>query len=166
VKAPSAGTYRFDIGYGGNLGQIAGLDYDLASGKRQTAPAPGSPIGKGLTFFGNLQGLTQSPAYIYIPKGTKSVDLEVYDGMNAKTLVLYKGLPKAGANVPTRDVDISKRGTHRVKLEPGEDGTIAAIKGNGFAFPFLYSVPQYWAKSPGELLVPRAIAEADGLVGK
>jgi len=39
------------------------------------------------------------------------------------------------------------------------------IQSNGFAFSFLYSVPLYWAKSASQLLVPRAIAEADGLTG-
>ena len=52
---------------------------------------------------------------------------------------------------------------YTVVLEPGEDGTLAKISGNGFAFPLLYSVPSYWAKCPAELVVPRAIAEADGL---
>jgi hypothetical protein len=65
--------------------------------------------------------------------------------------------------MPSRTVDISRRGTHRVTLEPGEDGNLAKIGGNGFAFPLLYSVPSYWAKCPAELLVPRAIAEADSL---
>jgi len=30
-------------------------------------------------------------------------------------------------------------------------------------FPYLYSVPMLWAKSPPALLVPRKIAESDGL---
>jgi hypothetical protein len=40
---------------------------------------------------------------------------------------------------------------------------VAQIAGNGFSFPLLYSVPQVWAKCPAELMVPRAVAAADGL---
>ena len=43
------------------------------------------------------------------------------------------------------------------------DGSLAMIQGDNFFFPFVYSVPTLWAKSPGALLVPRGIAEADGL---
>ena len=32
-----------------------------------------------LTFLSNVAGLTQDPAWVYIPKGTKSLDLEVWD---------------------------------------------------------------------------------------
>jgi hypothetical protein len=63
----------------------------------------------------------------------------------------------------SRKVDISKMGTYNIALNPGEDGTVAMIQGNGLGFPFLYSIPSLWAKSPGALLVPRGIAKADGL---
>jgi hypothetical protein len=84
----------------------------------------------------------------------------VWDGYNHKKVTLYQGM----SSKVSRQVDISKRGTHTIALKPGEDGCLARIEGNGFAFPFLYSVPSLWATSPAELLVPRAIAEADGLL--
>ena len=53
------------------------------------------------------------------------------------------------------------------ETKPGEDGNIAQITaGRNSQFPYLYSVPQLWAKTPSALLVPRAIAEADGLTPK
>lgn len=65
--------------------------------------------------------------------------------------------------MPSRSIDISRRGTHRIPLEPGEDGSLARISGNGFACTLLYSVPSLWSKCPAELLIPRAIAQADDL---
>jgi hypothetical protein len=65
--------------------------------------------------------------------------------------------------IKSRTIDIDRRGTHRITLEPGEDVQLAQISGNGFAFPLRYSVPNLWSNCPAELLVPRVIAEADGL---
>ena len=154
LKAPRPGAYRFSTGYGGNLAQLSSLACDPATGKYASALP--------FTYFNTAEGLTQSPAYLYIPKGTKSVDLEVWDQYGLKTLVLYTGLPAAGMK-ESRKVDITKMGTHNIVLNPGEDGTVAMIQGNGFAFPYMYSIPLLWAKSPGALLAPRGIAKADGL---
>ena len=115
-----------------------------------------------MTFAERPRGLTQDPTYFYIPQGTKSLDLEVWDAHNRKTIQLYKGTSEKGL-IKSRDVDVSRRGTHRIELQPGEAGNLARVSGNGFAFPLLYSVPQLWAKCPAELLVPRRVATADGL---
>ncbi len=154
VEAPAAGTYRFEVGRAGLSAMLAPLDLDPATGRAASST--------GLCFNEPIAGHTQTAAYFYIPKGLKQLDLEVYDAHNRKTLTLYQGFPPSRPTA-SRTVDVSARATHRVELQPGEDGTIAHFTGNGFAFPFLYSVPNIWAKSPQELLVPRAIAQADGL---
>jgi len=155
LAAPQTGTYRLEVGRGGFLALLAGLSYDTAKGEFSSRTPH--------TYSTRLNGLTQDPVWIYLPKGTKSLDLEVWDGFNRKQLQLYRGMNEKGL-IRTRDVDISSRGTHRVTLEAGEDGNLARISGNGFAFPLLYSVPCLWAKCPAELVIPRAIAEADGLI--
>lgn len=152
--APQPGTYRVEVGYGGNLAQLTTLGYDINTGQYSGA--------RGHTYFSTLEGLTQSGVYLYIPKGTKSFDMEVWDTYGVKSLVLHTGLPATGLT-RTRTVDVGKRGTHTVALNPGEDGSIALLQGNGFSFPYLYSVPMLWAKSPSALLVPRAVAHIDGL---
>lgn len=152
--APRAGTYRFRFSRGGDLCNITSLGFDPVAGKAGQAT--------GFTFNVMARGHTQSPSYFYIPKGTRSLDFEIWDPHGGKTLVLHKGLPADGAAVARR-IDVSTRGPHVIPLEPGEDGTVAALHSNGFAFPYLYSIPVLWAKSPGALLVPRAIAQADGL---
>lgn len=152
--ASRSGTYRFEVGRGGFLALLGSLGYDVSANVYGTRPP--------FTFLSRAFGLTQDPVYIYLPKGTTSLDLEVWDSYNRKTLQLYSGMTEKGLT-PSREVDISRRGTHRVPLEPQETGQIARISGNGFAFPLLYSVPSYWAKCPAELVIPRGIAEADGL---
>ncbi|MBI1313573.1 hypothetical protein GC176_19960 [bacterium] len=153
--ASRPGTYRIEVGRGGFLATLGSLGYDVARSEFSKR----SPH----TYLSRAFGLTQDPVYIYLPKGTRSLDLEVWDAYNRKQVQLYRGL-KDGRLVPSRQVDVSSRGTHRVPLEPEETGTLAQISGNGFAFPLLYSVPSYWAKCPAELVIPRAIAEADGLL--
>ncbi|MCM8816936.1 MAG: hypothetical protein NC913_05435 [Candidatus Omnitrophica bacterium] len=154
IKATRPGTYKFILGYGGNLACLTTPYFDVQTGKYSRFHPH--------TYFLNQDGLTQSPVYFYIPKGTKTLDLEVFDTYNHKILTLYTGLfPTDPSKI--RKVDISKQGTYTIKLNPGEDGTIARIEGNGFSFPYFYSIPQLWAKSPGSLVVPRAIAQADGL---
>jgi len=155
-KAPRRGTYRFDIGHGGNDSPLSSLDFDIQADKYT-----GNAL-HGFTMNNTPDSVTQSPVYIYLPKGTKTLDLEVWDAFGSKTVTFYKGLPAKGLS-KLRTEDISAMGTHTVALQPGEDGTVAMIAGNGFAFPYLYSVPLLWAKSPCVLLVPRGIAKADGL---
>ncbi len=154
LKAPRPGTYRFDIGPGGNLANLGSPAYDPSSGKYSGTV--------GFTYFTEATGFTQSPVYFYIPKATKSLDLEVWDHRNGKYIQLYRGLP-VDSPTPSRRIDVSAMGTYTIDLEPDEDGTVASITGNLFAFPYFYSVPTFWAKSPTALLVPRGIAEADGL---
>jgi hypothetical protein len=142
------------VGRGGNLATLTDLGWN-PSDDTHTG-------GYSLTFEGNAEGHTQSPSYIYIPKGTPRLDLEIWDSAGHKTLTLHNSLPPTRANL-SRKVDISQRQTHRIELKPEETGTIAEFSGNGFSFPYLYSVPTLWSKAPGLLLAPRAIAEADGL---
>jgi hypothetical protein len=150
-----AGTYRIFIDDGSYSSHLTSLDYDLESRSY-------SGESHGFTFSDNLDGHTQSPVFVYVPKETKSLDLEVWDENGKKQVAFYTGLPSTEL-IKTRTVEIGKRGTHVIELEAGEDGSLISISGSGFYFPYLYSIPQLWAKTPSALLVPRSIAEADGL---
>ncbi|MCA9176536.1 MAG: hypothetical protein KDB14_18740 [Planctomycetales bacterium] len=154
MQATRPGTYRFEVGAGGLLADLGSLAYDAGRNEfpRRTAH----------TYTSRTRGLTQDAAFFYIPKGTRSLDLEVWDSFQRKQLQLYTAVTARGLS-GSRAVDISARGTHRVALKPEETGMLASISGNGFAFPVLYSVPSLWAKCPAELAIPRAIAQADGL---
>ena len=154
LPAPGPGVYRFDVGRGGRLANLASLGYDSIAGTYASSlPFSYSDV---------TSGLTQSPVWFYLPKGTKRLDFEIHDTHGGKTLVLHTGLPASGLKA-SRQLDVSRMGTHTVDLEPGEAGSLAMLRSNGFAFPYMYSIYPLWAKSPAALLVPRAIAEADGL---
>jgi len=157
TNAPRPGVYRFDLGSSPASGlSLTTLDFDADTGKFRGE-------GHSQTFFGTASGTTQSGIYFYIPKGTANVDLDVWtQSKTPPTLTLHTGLPAAGMK-PTRTVPLDRFGANRVTLQAGEAGSFGLIEQNGFAVPYFFSVPGYWAKSPSLLLVPRAIAEADGL---
>jgi hypothetical protein len=159
MPATRPGVYRFTIAGAGSDTHLAGLNYDVAAGTYAgTMP---------MTYtFNKVSCSGAGRAYFYIPKGTKSLDLEVSVSDKAdKTLVFYSGLPATGMK-ESRRIVVSGIGAHRIALQPGEDGSLAHIEpasGDTFYFPYLYSVPLLWARSSDTLLVPRAIAKADGL---
>jgi hypothetical protein len=153
-KAPRPGVYRFSVGNGGNGALLTSPAYDIETGEYSART--------GFTFVGELEGLNQSGTYIYIPKGTKSLDLDTWAKGTNLSVTLHKGLPAAGMTV-SRKVDVSEPGTHTIALQNGEDGSLALLESIGINFPFLHSVPGLWAKSPAALLMPRGIAQADGL---
>jgi hypothetical protein len=103
--------------------------------------------------------------FVYIPRGVPSLDLELLND-NGGTVELFTRGVVTGSAWTSREVELGARGTQRIPLEDGEDGGIAAFTWIGFQFPVLYSVPQRWARSPAALLVPRAVAEADGLTSR
>lgn len=157
MPAPRSGVFRFRLGQEGNLvARLAPLTYDYDANHSTGRSAH--------TYFELALGITQGPAYFYIPKGTRSLDLDVWSDHAPKTLRIYSGLLSGNPAAPYRDKDVTAWETHRITLRPGEDGTVARFSsGTRFHFPYLHSVPRLWAKSPAELMVPRAIATADGL---
>lgn len=167
MDAPYTGTYRIQAGYGGNLAFLTDLAADVRSGllTRQA----------GFSCDCIFAGHTQNPVSFYIPRGTQSLDFEVWDAQGIPNANLHLHLMQrpAAVNMPgslvpseamqSRSVAVNSTGTQVVPLQPGEDGTVGQFSMNGFAMPYLYSVPMLWAKSPIQLLVPRAVAVADGL---
>jgi hypothetical protein len=155
------GIYRF------NLGEVAGGAITLSSPDYDTRSNTfsGDSIAQGLTLTQRLGYVYVVPiGYIYIPKGTTTLDLETWDDANPKTIDLYTGLPSGSTPWKlSRTVDIHGRGPHRIPLNPGEAGSIACMNHGGTAVPYFYSIPNIWAKQPWMLMVPEDIAKADGL---
>ena len=157
--APEPGTYRISADFCGPTGWLSPLNLGTGAASHKVA----GNTARGFTFFQAMRGPSQSSTYFYIPKGIRSLDLEIWGPSDLKnTLVLHNGLPSNGMK-GTRSIDLTKKGTHHIELASGEDGSLAEIQSNGLCFPYLYSIPLLWAKSPSDLLVPRGIAEADGL---
>ena len=160
--AARAGTYRATLGYGG-IGLLATPDWDIASPYTSLADARGPSFEQRLYSDAQPSG---SAVWVYLPKGVTSVDFEQLsaDASFEKTLTIYHGLPLT-SDTPTRVIDISNPGTRRVALDPGEAGGLMRfdLGGASMAVPYFHSLPLVWARSPSALLVPRAIATADGL---
>ncbi len=157
--APAPGTYRLSLSYGGNEARLSGPAY-LPGATGDAALPPG--VAGGVTFFGALTGLAQGPVYLYLPKGTRSFDVETWGPGSQRRATFHTGLPGSGMQA-TRTVELAQKGTCVIPLQAGEDGSLVKLESAGFAMPYTYSVPLLWARSPGALLLPRAIAEADGL---
>ena len=152
-EAPQPGTYKFDVGSGGNGAALAGLSYRLSKGE--------TAVHEPHTYRGIALGSIPSTTFFYIPKGIQRIWLDVYGAPGTEPgLLLYKQLSPTD---PPRRVTLNEGEAQSVELEPGEAGTIAEVTTNGFQFPYLRSVPRLWAFSRSELLVPRAIAKADQL---
>ncbi len=158
-SAPSAGTYRIALGtLPGSSATLTTLGYDSVNRTNASVAIP-----HGLT-FNQLNTMTYiwfPDTYVYIPKGTRSLDVE--PGSTVRSVQLYTGLPSTGLT-PTRVVSIPRDVTCRITLNPGEDGSIAKFMGGLHQLqPYLYSIPNLWALAPELLLVPHDIAVADGL---
>ncbi|MFA5343012.1 MAG: Ig-like domain-containing protein [Kiritimatiellia bacterium] len=161
-SAPVAGLYRFDIPtiyLPGVRVYMTTPDYDVASDTFSGASIP-----RGFTCGQNRrEDAAVGNMYFYIPKGTTSLDLEVWAITGSHVIYLYKGLPGNGDWTPTRTIDISTLGTHRIPLEPGEAGSVARMIASDCAVQMFYSIPNLWATSPSLLMAPRGIVAADGL---
>jgi hypothetical protein len=159
VPAPKPGVFRFSLGSGGYAARLAPLAYDIDTAQ---------PTGRSAHTYAGL-ALAHTNAgrlYFYIPNRTRSLHLDIWHEHGIRNLRIYSDLLSNNPKASYREVDISKLKTYTdIELQPGEDGTIAVISAptTFLQFPYLHSVPRLWAMSPAELLVPRAIAAADGL---
>jgi hypothetical protein len=161
--APADGTYKISVGSGGYLASLTSLDYDIVTSHYS--------VTRPFTYFNGINAayLYGQSHWLYVPKGTKSLDLEIGTAFATfKTHVkFYNGLPTTGLKA-TREVVLSGASAQKIALQPGEAGSLVSINCTGgsafgWGMPNLYSVPNLWAETPGQLLVPRAIAQADGL---
>ena len=150
-NAPVAGTYRIHIGAGGSDAHLAAVVARGGEAPAMTFPFTRNPVS------GNPR------IVVYIPGNTALIDLEVPHRSGLR-IALFDGLPGKGKK--TRTIILDRTGLHRIRLKEGEAGTIAIMtqnKGATLFLPYFHSIPNYWAMNPESLLVPRAIAKADGL---
>lgn len=122
-------------------------------------------VGRGsMTFYqilGGRFGGRPQVSYFYIPKGISSLDLETWDD---REKIIYFSTERNYEDSSAKSVNISEQRFYSIPLEPEDTGRIVTLDSTeGFAFPCLHSVPQLWARAPRDLLIPRAIAQADEL---
>ena len=86
----------------------------------------------------------------YVPKGTKTVGL--YGG--------ERGEVQDGRNRTVFRLDGRKPNFYAVAVPDGQDGTVWRVR-NGRGAVRLLTVPPYFAPTPGQLLLPAEVVEAD-----
>jgi hypothetical protein len=92
--------------------------------------------------------------YFYVPKGTKSIDF-YHKGYR------FKVIGPDGKDA--FQVPISPGQNYSVPVTNGQDGQVWSLGGLTLGNLHLYNVPNYIAASPAALMVPREVAEKDGL---
>ncbi len=161
LPATTTAVYRFSVHGAGSDARIAGVTYDVESNKYIGASPFTFASAKTACYdyFGKY--------WFYIPRGTKSLVFEMAD-KHPKVLRLHTR-DSAKAMAESRRIQISDPGTHRIKISAAESGNLASFErapsapsASAFHVPYLYTVPMLWARSPVELVLPRAIAKADG----
>jgi hypothetical protein len=161
------GTYRFTIYSDTSNVWVTQMSYDV---ENDTVGAI-----QPLCFTDVTQSETQatSSMYMYIPKGTHSLDFDYWaDDTNWWRFRIYRSFPPSPATLAldwtisatnTPAISSNPRGTHSIPLPIGTDGTVMQLEANGFAIPLFHSIPMLWAMTPDQLLVPAKVAKADRL---
>jgi hypothetical protein len=92
--------------------------------------------------------------YFYVPKGTRQIQYFWEGGP-------HKVLGPDGALVST----VTSRGTYvKIDVPDGADGKAWSFAELSLGHLWFFNVPNYLAASPEALLVPREVAERDGLL--
>jgi hypothetical protein len=143
LKVPAKGTYFFTC-------QDSGSGWKLTTAIDQ----PVSLLvkrGQILHHLGQTQRL-----FFYVPKGTKQVQ---YFRRGAAHKVLGPD-SKVLADVKVSDEVVT------IPVPPGLDGQAWSFAPSGVNVVWLFNAPNVFAASPNALLLPRALAERDGITRK
>ncbi len=141
VPVPAAGVYWLNY-----EDQAVGWGITVAAG-RSASIAPrryGPPLQMG----------QMARVYFYVPKGTRQIQYFWEGGP-------HKVLGPDGALVST----VTSRGTYvKIDVPDGADGKAWSFAELSLGHLWFFNVPNYLAASPEALLVPREVAERDGLL--
>ncbi|HVW28037.1 MAG TPA: hypothetical protein VHC69_21890 [Polyangiaceae bacterium] len=167
-QAPAVGTYRFTLQLGQTMGNyLASLGYNLDTATYTPGTGTSTAFGTPQLFYPANAGF-----WAYVPKGTSQLVLEngfvgSFKGLTG-SVDFYKGLPSTGMTY-SRNVTFPSSGVAAIPVNTDEQGSLVHIRnsnnvGNATEMMVkLYSVPGVYAQDYPEVLVPRAIATADGL---
>jgi len=113
------------------------------------------------TFNEVIPAYTAGDWWFYVPKGTTTLDLQ-YSTDGTRNVTIYKR-SGSGFVVSRGPLPLVDAGVKRVPLTPDEVAAGCLASFTKAPPPYFYSIPSLWAKSQSQLLVPRKIAERDGL---
>jgi hypothetical protein len=138
----------------------ARLNWDFATGAEAATPA--APLVYDNVTQPWARSSPDTGGYAYIPRGVRTLDLEFnrFGSRVADGDVMVVGGPDELSSTG-RTLRLKTGERHRITLNPGEDGGLVHVQWR--MMPHFNSIPMIWAPTAEDLLVPRAIAEADGL---
>jgi hypothetical protein len=144
VAVPNAGLYFLEFN-------------DSGSGWRITLPATSvysilTPRDRMLS-----QQVPLAPLYFYVPRGTKTIDFYWNSMRNTTVPVLLNPLGKKVIELKSRSCNYS------VPVPAGMDGKVWSLSKTALRHLWFYNLPSMLGTSGDVLLVPREVAEADGL---
>lgn len=140
LEVPGAGLYWLDFqdnGAGWKISANPDLSFSLPLVRNKQS-----------THMGDINRL-----FFYVPKGTTKICYFTRYGRGRVSgpdeKVLHE-FTRAGANVT-------------IPVPPGADGKVWSLNNGHLEKDFFYNIPNYVASSPESLLVPKELAESDGL---
>ena len=154
LQVPAPGTYSFEL-------ENPAVNIVLQPTWTVAAAEPGSAFSLDLT-RGSITAVGhQAPLYFYVPKGTR--ELKLFSGLG------YKPVFIAPRGERVRELDPVHqpldRGFLTIPVTDEQDGKTWSIGGLPFVPGFVrfFNVPNYFASLPEQLVLPRDVAQKDGL---
>ncbi len=141
MTVPRAGTYFFEFNDSG-----AGWRINAAAGRPITWLPERGKIVHHLGYFQEL--------YFYVPKGTREVQL-FYSGRACKVLGPDR---KPITEITAQDEVVT------IPVPAGADGQCWSLAPHSHSQLWFFNIPNTFAASPAALLLPRELAERDGIL--
>jgi len=141
VEVPVAGLYWLDFN-----DQAAGWGIKLAAARPVSVALSRA---KHPLHMGHMQRM-----YFYVPRGTKEIQYYWKGGPH----VVHGPDGKAAAEVTTKGKFVT------IDVPTGSDGGVWSFSKLALGHLWFFNIPNYLAASPDAMLVPREIAEKDGLL--
>jgi len=137
----------------------AGMGMMISGGPWEYVAMPTSP--DTVVFLGTLPRDSVKPSksvYFYVPKGVG--EIEAFCELPFRVIKQATFTPFNGEAVkPVADGELIK-----ITVPPGQDGKIWRVSGGGLGTRFYFmNLPNVLCFHPGKILVPRELAEKDGL---
>lgn len=144
IKVPKAGLYTLDF-----TDSLAGWHLEVASDVPASMRLEPT---RRMAHLGQMQ-----PMYFYVPKGSATVDF-----FNKG----YKFKVKLPGGKDALDVPTTLGEYFSIPVQAGQDGKVWSVQGLALSHFGFFNVPNLLAASPAALLIPREVAQADGLMVK
>jgi hypothetical protein len=151
IKVPAAGVYFLNVTGENGVPMRAGWSIEVPA---ETPNAVFIPRDRSLYFNGRVRS---NYMYFYVPKGTKTIQYFRRGDSHQVFHPEQKGKPIVIGQLPRLINQIEE-----IPVPPGEDGKLWSMKYFVRA-PWFFNIPNIFIVTPDTALLPRELAEKDGL---